>query len=99
VKECIAAVRNTHKNFPYSPNAFDVTIYGRWIHILVINELIKEPSLNADIYWDDISDICELGAFELTGDIFPNDLSADEKLALQKHIVTKLWEDFKEVYK
>jgi hypothetical protein len=29
VKECIAAVRNTHKNFPYSPNAFDVTIYGR----------------------------------------------------------------------
>ena len=50
IKECIAAVSKNHQDFPYSPNAFDFTIYNRWLHILVINELIKQPNLDVDIY-------------------------------------------------
>lgn len=95
VKECIIAIKNTHKDFPYSPNTFNASIYSMGIYILVINELIKEPNLTVYIFWDDINDICKLDAFELTGDVFPNDLSADERLALQKYITRKIWEEYK----
>ena len=50
IKECVDAISKTHHDFTFIANLTDITIYNSRIHVLMINELIKEPNLEVDIY-------------------------------------------------
>lgn len=96
IQDCIASLKRTHPSFTYSPNLIDITIYNRWVYIKMINDLIKEPNLEVDIFWQDIGDVCPLTLFNPDSDkVFPTDLSEDEKFELQKLIIKKIWEEYK----
>ena len=96
IQDCIASLKRTHPTFTYSPNLKDITIYNRWVYIRMINDLIKEPELGVDIFWQDIGDVCPLSLFNPDSNkVFPTDLSEDEKFELQKLIIKKIWEEYK----
>lgn len=90
IKECVDAISKTHHDFTFIANLTDITIYNSRIHILMVNELIKEPNLEVDIYWSELSYIFPFEYIELSGSIFPNSINPDTKLSIQKHIIRKI---------
>ena len=95
IKECVNAISKTHPSFTFIANLTDITIYGSRIHVLMVNELIKEPNLEVDIYWSELGYIYPFEYMELSNTVFPNNLKNEAKLNIQKHITRKIWEEYK----
>ena len=95
IKECVNAIHKTHNDFTYFGNFTDITIYGTRIHVLIVNELIKEPNLEVDIYWSELGYIYPFEYIELGDAVFPDNLKDETKLNIQKHITRKIWEEYK----
>lgn len=53
------------------------------------------PDLSVDIYWGDINDIQPFEFLELSGGAFPDNIGNRAALNVQKHIVIKIWEEYK----
>ena len=92
IKECVDAISKTHHDFTFIANLTDITIYHSRIHILMINELIKEPNLEFDIYWSELGYIYP---FESADTVFPDDLNSETRLDIQKYIIRKIWEEYR----
>ena len=97
VQECVNAIRETHKDFTYSGNLTSITVNSYGIHVIMANELIKGPNLEVDIYWADINymQTQPFEILELSGGVFPDVLGSRVMLNVQKHIVRKIWEEYK----
>lgn len=95
IKECVDAISKTHHDFTFIANLTDVTIYISRIHILMVNELIKEPNLEVDIYWSELGYIYPFEYMELSDNVFPDNLSNETRLNIQKHITRKIWEEYR----
>ena len=95
IKECVNAIHKTHSDFTFIANLTNITIYNSRIHVLMVNEFIKEPNLEADIYWSELDYIYPFEYMELSDNIFPDNLNSETRLNIQKHITRKIWEEYK----
>ena len=95
IKECVNAIHKTHNDFTYFGIFTDIIIYGTRIHVLMVNELIKEPNLEVDIYWSELGYIYPFEYMELGDAVFPDNLKDETRLNIQKHITRKIWEEYK----
>lgn len=95
IKECVNAIHKTHNDFTYFGIFTDIVIYGTRIHVLMVNELIKEPNLEVDIYWSELGYIYPFEYMELGDAVFPDNLKDETRLNIQKHITRKIWEEYK----
>lgn len=95
IKECVNAIHKTHSDFTFIANLTDITIYNSRIHVLMVNEFIKEPNLEVDIYWSELGYIYPFEYMELSDAVFPDNLNGKTRLNIQKHITRKIWEEYK----
>ena len=97
VKECVRALEITHRDFPYMDNFLSVSVHDSRINIFLLHPSIdKGPKLIVDIYWRELGHIYPFEYMELGDSVFPNDISAESRLNIQKHITRKIWEEFKD---
>ena len=90
IKECVDAISKTHHDFTFIDTLTDITIYNNRVHILMVNELIKEPNLEVDIYWSEFDYIYPFAFTELDDTVFPDNLSNKTRLDIQKYITRKI---------
>ena len=90
IKECVNAIHKTHNDFTFIANLTNITIYNSRIHVLMVNEFIKEPNLEVDIYWSELGYIYPFEYMELGDDVFPDNLSGKTRLNIQKYITRKI---------
>ena len=88
VKECVSAIARTHHDFDFTNET--VLLYKPKRFLVVIRketEYHSQLSVVAAINWNELDPICE---FDEANRPFPNYLSLEQRLEIQKIIMTEI---------